>query len=124
MNMSWKARGNLQDIAPPTKEKPYVIQLLKENPAMFRIISMTTSLPLQDAFEVSDCQTGAVEVFNPFPMPAITRPVIITGTVNAAICIIAPAVMIVVPRRMVFFLPRRSPITTARMAPKKQPTQN
>jgi hypothetical protein len=88
---------------------------------MFKIISITTSLPLQLAFEVSDCQTGAVEVLRPFPIPAVMRPVIMTETLNAAICIIAPTVMIVVPRRIVFFRPRRSPTTTAPIAPKKHP---
>jgi hypothetical protein len=39
-------------------------------PAMFMIISMTMSLPRQDALDVSPCQTGAVAVLIPLPMPA------------------------------------------------------
>lgn len=123
MNVNWKASGKRQEMGPPTKEKPYVIQLESEKPAMLRIISMTTSLPLQLALEVSDCQTGAVDVLSPLPIPAIMRPTIITGTLKAAICIIAPTVMILVPRRMVFLRPSMSPMTTARMAPAKQPVR-
>ncbi|MBA7494101.1 hypothetical protein ES702_04670 [subsurface metagenome] len=45
MKIHWKAKGNLQEIGPPTYEKPYVIQLESEKPAMFMINSMTTNLP-------------------------------------------------------------------------------
>lgn len=38
---------------------------------MFIIISITISLPLQLALDVSPCQTGAVAVLIPFPIPAI-----------------------------------------------------
>ena len=55
-------------------------QLESENPAMFRINSITTSFPLQLACEVSACQTGAVAVFSPLPIPATIRPTIICGT--------------------------------------------
>ena len=38
---------------------------------MFMIISITTSLPRHEALDVSPCQTGAVAVFKPLPMPAM-----------------------------------------------------
>lgn len=90
-------------------------------PKMFMIISMTMSLPRQLALEVSPCQTGAVEVLMPFPMPATTRPTNISGRPKAAVCRIAPTDMMVVPSRMVFLRPRRSPIQMVEMAPRKQP---
>jgi hypothetical protein len=46
---------------------------------------MATSFPLQLALDVSDCQTEAVEVFRPFPIPVMVQPAIMTGTLNAAI---------------------------------------
>jgi len=72
-------------MGPPANEKPYVTQLERENPAILRIISMATSFPLQLALDVSDCQTEAVEVFRPFPIPVMVQPAIVTGTLNAAI---------------------------------------
>ena len=59
MKMNWNANGNLQPRGPLVNENPYVTQLDKENPAMLQISSMTTSLPLHDACDVSACQTGA-----------------------------------------------------------------
>jgi len=41
---------------------------------MLQIISMTMSLPRQLALEVSPCQTGAVAVLTPLPIPAIMLP--------------------------------------------------
>ena len=80
MNISWNASGNLQETGPVVKEKPYVIQLDNEKPAMFKINSMTTSLPRHFRAEVSVCQTGAVDVLMPFPMPATILPTINCGT--------------------------------------------
>jgi hypothetical protein len=104
-----------------TYENPKVTQFDIEKPKMFMIISMTMSLPRQLAFEVSPCHTGAVDVLIPFPMPATMRPTIISGTLNDAIWIMAPMLMIVVPKRTQFFRPRGSPITQTRIAPKKHP---
>lgn len=70
MKMNWSASGTLQARAPPVNEKPYVTQLESEKPAMFIIISMTINLPRQLALEVSPCQTGAVAVLSPLPIPA------------------------------------------------------
>lgn len=86
---------------------------------MFKIIWVTTSFPLQLTFEASVCQNGAVEVFMLFPMPAMIRPAIVTGTLD--IYNIAPTVTMIVPMRMVFFHPSKSPTITAIMAPRKQP---
>ena len=77
MKTSWNANGNLQDIGPDKNENPYVIQFDKEKPAMLQINSMTTSFPRHLICDVSVCQTGAVEVFKPLPIPAMIRPVII-----------------------------------------------
>ena len=82
---------------------------------------MTTSLPRHLIWEVSDCQTGAVAVLIPFPMPAMTRPTIICATLYAEICRMAPTVIILVPTRTVFLRPSFSPSQTAMTAPKKQP---
>lgn len=105
---------------------------------MFIIISITMSRPRQLAFDVSPCQTGAVDVLRPLPIPATILggvstyylgeygltylPTIICAVLKADICKIAPMLMIVVPRRIVFFRPRISPTTKAPIAPKKQPT--
>lgn len=139
MKRNWKASGTRHATLPPRKlevvsenssiwqvigtthEKPYVTQFDIENPAMFIIISMTMSLPLQLALDVSPCHTGAVDVLIPLPIPAMILPTIISGTPKDAICKIAPMLMIVVPKRMQFFLPSGSPITQTRMAPRKQP---
>lgn len=111
-----------QVIGPDACENPYVIQFDKEKPAMFNIISITTSFPLHAALEVSACQTGAVAVFSPFPSPATMRPKIICAVLKAEIYSIARILMTVVPRRIDFFLPSISPIEKAATAPKKQPT--
>ena len=74
--------------------------------------------------EVSDCHTGAVAVFKPFPSPATILPTIIWGTEYAVICRIAPMLITVVPTRIDFFLPKRSPMEKAAIAPKKQLLNN
>lgn len=79
----------------------YVIQLLKEKPAMLRISSITTSFPLQAAFEVSACHTGAVAVFRPFPRPATMRPTIIWVVLYEEICRIAPMLITCVPSGLI-----------------------
>ena len=48
-------------------------------------------------------------------------PTIISGTPNEAIWIIAPMLMIVVPRSTHFFLPSGSPIAQTETAPRKHP---
>jgi hypothetical protein len=88
---------------------------------MFMIISITISLPRQLALEVSPCQTGAVEVLIPFPMPAMILPTIIWGTLNEAIWSIAPMLIMVEPSKTQFFLPNGSPIAITEIAPRKQP---
>jgi len=77
MKMNCIASGRRQATGPGTYEKPNVTQLLREKPAMFRMSSMTISLPRQDALEVSACQGGAVAVLMPLPIPATIRPTII-----------------------------------------------
>lgn len=57
---------------------------------MLRMSSITTNFPLQAAFEVSACHTGAVAVFRPFPRPATMRPTIIWVVLYEEICRIAP----------------------------------
>ena len=70
MKMNCSTSGILQATPPPAKEKAKVIQFESMKPKIFMIISMMMSLPLQDAFDVSPCQTGAVAVLTPLPMPA------------------------------------------------------
>jgi hypothetical protein len=51
------------------------------------------------AFEASDRQTGAVEKLMPLPIPTIILPAIMTGTLRAAIFIIAPKILALWPDR-------------------------
>lgn len=94
---------------------------LNENPKMFMTSSMTISFPRQLAWLVSPCQTGAVEVLIPFPIPATTLPTNICGSLKAAVWRIAPTNMMMVPTRTVFLRPSRSPIQMVDIAPRKQP---
>lgn len=75
--MNWNASGTRHATGPGTKLNPNVTQLLRLNPAMLRMSSITISLPRQEAFDVSACQGGAVAVLMPFPIPATIRPTII-----------------------------------------------
>ena len=72
MKRNCKASGILHAIAPPAKENAKVIQFDIMKPKIFMISSMTMSLPLQVALDVSLCQTGAVAVLIPLPIPATT----------------------------------------------------
>jgi len=76
MKMNWHASGTRHAIGPGTKLNPKVTQLLRLNPAMFKMSSITISLPRHEALDVSACQGGAVAVLMPFPMPAMMRPTI------------------------------------------------
>jgi hypothetical protein len=78
-----------------------------------------------------------VDVLMPFPIPAMILvcdkqsstnevllsylPTIISGTLKDAIWIMAPMLMMVVPRSTHFFLPSGSPIAQTKIAPKKHP---
>ena len=54
--------------------------------------------------------------------PRMTRPTNICARPKALTKRIVPTVMTAVPKRIVFFLPKRSPKVNAMIAPKKQPT--
>lgn len=100
-----------------------LIQFTKQKPAMFMTHSITTKRPRQLDLAESACQTGAVDVLRPFPMPATILPTIICGNEYDVVFNVAPMAMMLVPMRIAFLRPQRSPHTAASMAPKKQPMQ-
>jgi len=81
----WKASGNLHATDPLVNEKPSVSQLDIEKPVMQFAIWMITSFPRLLILLVSACQTPAVAVFIPVPIPATIRPTIIWGTPYEAV---------------------------------------
>lgn len=123
-----------------------MIQLTRQKPKIFIIISKMTSLPRHFSCDVSVCQIGAVAVLIPLPIlslntssmqrnqdklieqltlfthPRIMRPTNICAKLKEAACSTAPIAIIVVPSRIAFFRPSCSPIVKATIAPKKQPT--
>ena len=101
-------------------------------------INVIPVLPRQAVLLVSEAHTGAVAVFIPFPMPAITlktlssiscywrksvahRPAVIIPKLGARNCKNAPIDITVVPTKIDRFRPIRFPIGPVVNAPTKQP---
>jgi hypothetical protein len=137
----WKAIGNRQATEPAVKEKPRSTQLLITKypalvislqfvghrvghiliPPAIKAPSIITSLPRLWAFDVSDCHVGTVEVFPPFPIPVMMRPIMNCSSVVADACSAAPKIMIEVPIIIIRFRPSGLPMKMVKIAPIKQP---
>jgi hypothetical protein len=91
----------------PEKAKVMALDITK--PKTLTAISLTTADPLALWCDVSTCQTGAVAVLPPFPMPATSLPMTISFMEWAAVWMMIPVDMMIVKIINIFFLPSFSP---------------
>jgi hypothetical protein len=85
--------------------------------------SIDKPCPRLCAFISSECHTGMVLVFNPFPRPATILPTIICGIEYDDACSVAPTIIVEHPTRIDFLRPSISPMNKLAMAPKKHPVE-
>ena len=70
------AIGNLQAMAPPANDKPYVSQYAYTKPTPTNKASLQTKLPRISGLACSACIIGITEVTSPVDKPAMNLPII------------------------------------------------
>jgi hypothetical protein len=121
LNSNCIPSGNLHCASLPNPAKTSVMRFDSTNPPTLTVISLTTALPFSSDLLHSTCQTGAVAVFPPFPIPAIKRPTTSHVISFAIVWTKIPIVMITVKISSIHRRPSFSPMKEDMIAPAQHP---
>lgn len=91
-------------------------------PPVMRAPSNSTRKPRILGGAISDCQTGILEVFMPFPKPVTMRPMMSWAMVVEAAWMAVPMSIQTVPIKTDFLRPNLSPQAMIKNDPSRQPT--